>query len=199
MIKFRFPHKYPLKNGETVTIDYLKTSQYKEFFDFLTRLRDEDKLYMKYDVTNLDYVKERIQAIDENLRISLVAWNDEEQIVGEATVYWSSFGWKSHIGKLRITVADNYRRLGLSKYMAQLIFFKAQELSLTKIIGEIVAIQKVARRIMKSLGFQKEAVLHGFARDNQGNRHDIILMSADLERLLDRYENMVWDQEHKGG
>ncbi len=199
MIKFKFPHKYPLKNGETVTIDFLKTSQYKEFFDFLGRLRDEDKLYMKYDVTNLDYVKERIQAIDENRRISLVAWNDDKQIVGEATVYWSPFGWKSHIGKLRITVADNYRRLGLSKYLAQLIFFKAQELSLTKIIGEIVVIQKVARRIMKSLGFQKEAVLHGFARDNEGNRHDIILMSADLERLLDRYENMVWDQEHKGG
>ncbi len=199
MIKFKFPHKYPLKNGETVTVDYLKTSQYQEFFDFLGRLRDEDKLYMKYDVTNLDYVKERIQAIDENRRISLVAWNDDKQIVGEATVYWSSFGWKSHIGKLRITVADNYRRLGLSKYLAQLIFFKAQELDLTKITGEIVAIQKVARRIMKSLGFQKEAILHGFARDNKGNRHDIILMSADLERLLDRYENMVWDQEHKGG
>lgn len=199
MIKFKFPHKFPLKNGETVTVDFLKASQYKEFFNFLSRLRDEDKLYMKYDVTNLDYVKERIQAIDENRRISLVAWNDEKQIVGEATVYWSSFGWKSHIGKLRITVANDYRRLGLSKYLAQLIFFKAQELKLTKIIGEIVSIQKVARRIMKALGFQKEARLHGFARDNHGNQHDIILMSADLEYLMERYENMVWDQEHKGG
>ena len=199
MIAFKYPHKYPLKNAETVTVDYLKTSQYKEFFDYLSRMRDEDKLYMKYDVSNIDFVKERITAIDDNRRVSIVAWNDQGQIVGEATVYWSSFGWKSHIGKLRITVADNYRRQGLSKYLAQLIFFHAQKLHMTKIIGEIVSLQKVARRILKSLGFEKEATLKGFATDNQGNRHDIIVMSADLEKLLDRYENMVWDQEHKGG
>ena len=94
MIAFKYPHKYPLKNGETVTVDYLKTSQYKEFFDYLSRMRDEDKLYMKYDVSNIDFVKERITAIDENRRVSIVAWNDQGQIVGEATVYWSSFGWK---------------------------------------------------------------------------------------------------------
>lgn len=199
MITFKYPHNFPLKNGETVTVDFLKGSDYKDFYDFLSTLRDEDKLYMKYDVTNIDFVRERLAAIDEKRRVSIAARNKDGQIVGEATVYWSPFGWKSHIGKLRITVADNYRRLGLSKYLAQLIFFQAQKLHMTKIVGEIVSLQKVAKRILKSLGFTKEATLRGFATDNKGNRHDVIVMSADLERLMERYENMVWDQEHKGG
>ena len=58
MITFNYPHNFPLKNGETVTVDFLKGSDYKDFYDFLSRLRDEDKLYMKYDVSNIDYVRD---------------------------------------------------------------------------------------------------------------------------------------------
>jgi len=199
MIKFTFPHSYPLKNGEIVTIDYLKSSHHKAVFEFLNRLRDEDKLYLKYDVRDPELVRKRVEAIDADTRVTLAAWNSEKRIVGTATVYWSDFGWKSHVGKLRIIVADDYRRQGLSKYLAQLIFFKAQELGLSKIIGEIVETQKTAKRILKALGFREEARLKNFARDLNGDKHDMIIMTADLESLLERYENMVWDEEHKGG
>ncbi len=196
---FKFPHNYPLKNGESVTVDLLKSSDYRDVHDFLGRLADEDKDYLKYDVSNLEYVKQRMAAIDQGTRISIGARNKDGLLVGESTVYWTRFGWKSHIGKLRIVVDKDYRNLGLSRYLSQLIFFRAQELGLSKIMAEFVRPQEAARHILSALGFKEVAVLPGFAMDNKLNRHDIIVMAADLGNLLDKYENMVWDDEHKGG
>ncbi len=196
---FKFPHKYPLKNGETVTVDLLKSSDYADVHNFLGRLTVGDQDYLKYDVSNLEFVKDRMAAIDQKTRISIGARNEAGLIVGEATVYWTRFGWKSHIGKLRIVVDKDYRKLGLSRYLSQLIFFRAQELGLSKIMAEFVRPQEAARHILSALGFKEVAVLPGFAMDNKLNKHDIIVMAADLGSLLDKYENMVWDDEHKGG
>lgn len=196
---FKFPHKYPLKNGQTVTVELLKSSDYRDIHNFLGRLAEEDQEYLKYDVSNLEFVKDRMAAIDQNTRISIGARNEEGLIVGESTVYWTRFGWKSHIGKLRIVVDKDYRNLGLSRYLSQLIFFKAQELGLAKISAEYVRPQAAAGHILSALGFKEVAVLPGFAMDNKLKKQDIIVMAADLGNLLDKYENMVWDDEHKGG
>ncbi len=197
---FSYPHKFKLPNGEELTIDLLKSDQFKEYHDFLNRLKDDDKLYLKYDVTNIGFVEERVKAIDTGNRISVVAWNKEGKIVGSATIYWTNFGWKSHIGKLRIIVDPNYRNMGLSKYLAQLIFFKAQEIrSLSIIMAETMEEQKAAIHILEELGFKKVASLPNFIVDTKGKKHNLIVMVADLEELIDRYENMVWDEEFKGG
>jgi len=197
---FSYPHKFKLPNGEELTIDLLKSSQFKEYHDFLNRLKDDDKLYLKYDVTNIGFVEERVKAIDTGNRISVVAWNKDGKIVGSATIYWTNFGWKSHIGKLRIIVDPNYRNMGLSKYLAQLIFFKAQEIrSLSIIMAETMEEQKAAIHILEDLGFKKAASLPNFIVDTKGRKHNLIVMVADLEELIDRYENMVWDEEFKGG
>lgn len=182
-----------------LTVDYLKSSQFAEVYDFLGRLADEDRQYLKYDVTNEQYVKERIASIDQKSRITIVAWNKDKQIVGEATVYWTQFGWKSHVGKLRIVVDRNYRKRGLSRYLAQLIFFEAQQHNLMKIMAEYIRPQKAAKHILEALGFKREAILKDFAVDTKGEKQDLVIMVADLERLLDKFENMVWDDEHKGG
>lgn len=196
---FKFPHQFPLKNGKSVTIDLLKSSDYKDVHNFLGRLAPEDRDYLKYDVSNLEFVKNRMAAIDQGTRVSIGARNEDGAIVGESTVYWTRFGWKSHIGKLRIVVDKKYRNLGLSRYLSQLIFFKAQELGLTMIVAEYVRPQAAAGHILSALGFKEVAVLPGFAMDSRLKRHDIIVMAADLGSLLDKYENMVWDDEHKGG
>ncbi len=196
---FKFPHKYPLKNGQTVTVELLKGSDYRDVHNFLGRLAEEDQEYLKYDVSNLEFVKDRMAAIDQKTRISIGARNEEGLIVGEATVYWTRFGWKSHIGKLRIVVDKDYRNLGLSRYLAQLIFFKAQELGLAKISAEYVRPQVAARHILGVLGLKEVAVLPGFAVDTKMKKHDIVVMAADLGNLLDKYENMVLDDDHKGG
>jgi len=198
-VKFKFPHTYPLKNGQTVTIDLLKSSDYKDVHNFFGRLTDNDREYLKYDVSNLEFVRDRMAGIDQKTRISISARNADGLIVGESTVYWTQFGWKSHIGKLRIVVDKDYRGFGLSRYLAQLIFFKAQQLGLSKIIAEFVPLQAAAGHILGELGLKKVAVLHGFAIDKKNNKHDIVVMAADLENLLEKYENMIMDDEHKGG
>jgi len=198
-VKFKFPHTYPLKNGQTVTIDLLKSSDYKDVHDFFGRLSDYDREYLKYDVSNLEFVRDRMTGIDQKTRVSIGARNEEGRIVGQSTVYWTQFGWKSHIGKLRIVVDKDYRGLGLSRYLAQLIFFKAQELGLSKIIAEFVPLQTSVGRILGALGLKEVAVLPGFAMDKKMQKHDIVVMAADLENLLEKYENMIMDDEHKGG
>ncbi len=197
---FSYPHKHKLPNGEELTIDLLKSDQYKEYFDFLNRLTDDDKLYLKYDVTNIGFVEERVKAIEKGNRVSVVAWNQDGKIVGSSTLYWTNFGWKSHIGKLRIIVDPDYRKLGLSKYLAQLIFFKAQEMrNLDLVEAEVMEEQKAAIHILEDLGFKKAAVLPNYIVDTKGKKHNLIIMVADLESLIDKYENMVWDEEFKGG
>lgn len=199
MVTLTFPHDYKLNNGEIVKIDYLKASQFKEYFEFLHDLHETDKLYLKYNVDNKDFVKERVQTIDKGSRVSIVAWDKNNKIVGSATVYWSTFGWKSHIGKIRLIVDSKHRHIGLSNYLAQLIFFKAQSLHLAKLQVEMMKEQDKAFHIFESLGFIKEAELKNFIIDTHGQKHDLILMTADLHELLDNYEEMMLEQDSKGG
>ncbi len=199
MVTLTFPHDYKLKDDEVLKIDYLKASEYKEYYDFLHRLSERDKQYLKYNVDNEKFVKERVSTIDKGTRVSIVAWNKDNQIVGSSTVYWSNFGWKSHIGKIRLIVDSNYRHTGLAHYLAQLIFFKSQNLHLSKLQVEMMGEQKKAFQIFESLGFIKEAVLKNFIIDRHGEKHDMILMTADLDELLDNYEEMMLEEDSKGG
>lgn len=199
MVTLTFPHDFKLNNDEIVKIDYLKASDFEEYYNFLHTLHDTDKLYLKYNVDNKDFVKERVSTIDKGTRVSVVAWDSENNIVGSATVYWSNFGWKSHIGKIRLIVDSKHRHLGLSHYLAQLIFFKSQNIHLSKLQVEMMGEQKKAFKIFESVGFIKEAELKNFIIDIHGEKHDMILMTADLDELLDNYEDMMLEEDSKGG
>ncbi len=199
MVTLTFPHDFKLNNDEIVKIDYLKASEFEKYYEFLHKLNERDKLYLKYNVDNKEFVKERVATIDKGTRVSVVAWDDKKNIVGSATVYWSNFGWKSHIGKIRLIVDSKHRHLGLSHYLAQIIFFKSQNIHLSKLLVEMMVEQKKALKIFKSIGFTKEAKLKNFIIDTHGEKHDMILMTADLDNLLDKYESMMLENDSKGG
>jgi len=199
MVTLTFPHNYQLNDGEKVVINSLKGSEFKEYYDFLHRLQERDKQYLKYNVDNENFVKERVKTIDKGTRVSIVAWDEKKNIIGSATIYWSNFGWKSHIGKIRLIIGSTHRHSGLSHYLAQLIFFKAQSLHLSKLQVEMMEEQTKAFHIFESLGFIKEAVLKNFIIDTHGEKHNMILMTADLDELLDNYEEMMLEEDSKGG
>lgn len=176
-----------LKNGETIVVTQLRYDQYLDFHEFLNSLDDETKLYLKYDITSLDHVKERLSGIERGTRITVVARNEAKKIVGSATVYWTAFGWKAHVGKLRVIVHPNYRRQGLARTLASLVFMLASKQNLRIISAEFRVDDAVSRRLLKGLGFKEEAVLKRHVQDNAGVKHDLQVMSANLQELMDRY------------
>ena len=181
---FRIHH---CKNGETVVISQLREDHVEEYHAFLNSLDEETKLYLKYDVSDIELVRERLKAISTGTRITLVARTEAKQIVGSATVYWSKFGWKAHIGKLRVVVHPHCRCQGLAQGLTSMIFTLALEQGLTILAAQFRADDAVSQRLLQRLGFKSEALLKNHIHDKLGCKHDLRIMVADLHHLVERF------------
>ena len=181
---FRIHH---CKNGETVVISQLREDHIDEYFDFLNSLDEETKLYLKYDVSDKDLVRERLQSISRGTRVTLIARTDARQIVGSATVYWSEFGWKAHIGKLRVVVHPHCRCQGLARGLTSAIFTLAMEQGLTLLSAQFRSDDQISKRLLQRLGFKTEGVLKNHIHDKLNQKHDLTIMSADLCDLVERF------------
>jgi L-amino acid N-acyltransferase YncA len=187
-----FPRPLTLRDGTSLTVRPVKRGDQPALLGFYREMPQEDRLFLKDDVTTESWADRFIRRIERGEALSLVAEKDGA-ILAEATLYRPRHGWSAHVGELRVAVARSHRRRGLATSLAGILVKLATDQGADKIVVEVVENQVAALRTFVKLGFQQEAVLRGHVKDIRGARRDLLILANDVSHIWAAMEALVAD------
>jgi RimJ/RimL family protein N-acetyltransferase len=187
-----FPQNLTLKDGTQVVVRPLDAQDAPALLEFYRALPEEDRLYLRDDVTKPEWVDRFVAHVKHHEVVSLIALHGKK-VVGEASLYRALHGWTAHVGEIRVSVSPNLRRSGLGTTLARDLVKLAIGLGVEKMIAQMVESQISAQRMFEKLGFRQEAVLRGHVRDIHGIKRDLLIASNDVSHLWEAMEAMVSD------
>lgn len=187
-----YPKTVSLKDGTRVTIRPLSPRDEAALKEFFLALPEEDRLFLREDVTRPEVVEGFIRSLGDDTVFPLVA-EHEGRIVGDATLHRSRHGWSRHVAQIRVVVARDFQHRGLGTALIRCLVRHAIGLGLDKLVAEVVDNQTAARRAFEKLGFVQEAVLKGHVRDIHGIKRDLVILANDCSHIWETMESLVSD------
>jgi acetyltransferase len=184
-----------LKDGRQVTVRHLRPSDVERSYEFFCALPEEDRKYLRVDVTRRRMVERRTTEIDRSRTERLVVVHDDV-IVADGALELEGHGWGDKVAEIRLIVARDWQRYGLGTLLARELFHLASRYRVDRIVARLMRPQMGAHRIMQRLGFSEEFLIPEHVRDQDGNWQDLIIMRCPLEDLWQEmeseFENSDW-------
>lgn len=180
MLLERYPQKITLKDGTELVLKAMNKQDERALMDFFEGLEDEDRLYLRNDVSSYRVVREWFKSLNYNRVFPLLAVHDD-RIVANATLHRKPYGWMRHVGEIRIVVSPDFRKRGLAHTMFTELIHTAAEAGLDKLTAEMAASQTGAIEVFRKMGFKDETTLKGYIRDARDNVHDLLVMTLNIE------------------
>ncbi len=174
-----YPKAVSLDDGTPITLRPLLKQDETALLEYFRALPADDRLCLKEDVTDPKVIENWIFDIDYSNLFPLIALINE-QIVGDATLHFSSSGWTKHQGEIRLTTSSHYRVRGLATLLVQDLIDIAASLGLEQLSIEIPPMLDKAFYLFEKLGFKEVTHLKNFVRDMEGNESDLVLMTKSL-------------------
>jgi RimJ/RimL family protein N-acetyltransferase len=192
-----YPKTVILQGGQRLDLRPMVREDAEELLNFFKRLSPEDSMFLKHDVTNPKVIQEWADTLDYERVIPILAAIGN-RIVGDATLHRRTFGWSPHVGEIRIVTDPEFRRLGIGRHLARELFLLAVRLGLEKVLAEMLEDQHGAIAVFEHLGFEREALFKDHVRDRKGRKHNLIVMSHDINvswrRIEEEIESSLRDQ-----
>jgi len=170
----------------SVTLRLMTRADRGAVLSFARALPQHDLMFLRRDITEDSEVDSWISEIESGETTTILA-TDDDGIVGYATVHRSMIPWSAHVAELRILTAERVRGRGMGRVLTEEAFNLALSLGLEKMMAQMTLDQKAAISSFESLGFRPEALLRDHVKDREGNRHDLLVLSHDIQRF--RSEN----------
>ncbi len=177
-----------------VTLRFFTEAYEEALFTFYRELPEEDRMFLKQDVTNRKIFEMLVNAIRIGLATTIIAIH-EGRIIGEAGLHIHRHGWTRHVGELRLVLQRGFTGKGLTRVILKEMVDVANAKGLDKIVFRILDSQKDSRKALEEVGFQKEALLKQHATDLNGNKHDMVIMSNYVAELWRRMEDLIRDTD----
>jgi RimJ/RimL family protein N-acetyltransferase len=171
-----------VKDGRQVTVRHLHPSDVEPSYEFFCALPEEDRKYLRVDVTRRRMVERRTTEVDRSRTERLVVVHDDE-IVADGALELEGHGWGDNVAEIRLIVARDWQRTGLGTLLARELFHLASQYRVDRIMARLMRPQEGAHRIMKRLGFSEEFLIPEHIRDQDGTWQDLIIMRCPLEDL----------------
>ena len=154
---------------------------------FVATLPAQDLLFLRRDITHPKVVDAWMRALDTGELTCLVA-RDDSAMAGCTAIFTDPLSWSRHVGELRVLVSPAWRGKGLGRVMIQECFAQALALGLKKVVARMTADQRAAIAVFEELGFRAEALLARHVADREGQLHDLVLLSHDVDAVAARHE-----------
>lgn len=188
----KYPKSVRLKNSNDIELRLLTEDDIDMLVDFFQNLPAKNRMYLRIDVMKRENILKRFGTIDYANMFPVTALVDSK-IIAIGTIFRSQFGWMRNLGELRVVVSPEFQRQGLCTVLTKELFFHSLTTDMYKIQAELMENQKSAISCFERLGFKREAVLRKHVTDIKGNRHDLIIMSLDIQELWLLMEDYIQD------
>ncbi len=177
----RYPRTVSIKDGEVV-LELMTAASEAAVLAFAQSLPTHDLLFLRRDITQPKVLAAWIAQLEAGEIVSLLASSGDE-ILGCTAVVRDEHSWSPHLGEMRVLVGPAGRDRGLGRVLIQESFLIALGLGLEKLTAQMTADQTSAIAVFEEMGFQAEALLRDHVRDQAGEKHDIVILSHDVERF----------------
>jgi L-amino acid N-acyltransferase YncA len=175
-----YPKLLPLRDGEEVTVRPMTPRDEGTLLDFFLRLPEEDRFYLKDDVTAPGVIAGWVRDLDYERVLPLLAVQND-RIVGDATLHRRRGGARRHMGEVRVTVDPTLRGRGLGTALLHELIGCASQVELETLVFELIEeVQDEAIHAARRAGFLVAARLVNHVKDMQGKPHDLVMMSLLL-------------------
>jgi RimJ/RimL family protein N-acetyltransferase len=183
-----YPKEVRLKDGSSVVLRLFEKRDADALYSFFIKLPESDRLFLKDNVTDRALIERWATELNYDRVYPIIAWKGSE-VVGNATLHKNHSGWMRHVGTIRIATAAETQKKGLGSILANELFLHALKSGLEKITAEMMETQHGAKKVFEKLGFIQEAVLKGYVCDQIGVRHDMLILTKDLEEFWADVQN----------
>jgi L-amino acid N-acyltransferase YncA len=174
-----------LKDGTEVRVRPMRSDDVERSHAFFLGLSDEDRKYLRTDVTRREVVERRIRKMDSGFVKRLVAL-EKDEIVADGALEVVGDRAAGTDRELRLIVSRSHRRQGLGVLMARELYTLAAADGVKQIVVRMMRPQLAAQHIFHRLGFREVETLPKEARDQTGASQDVIVMRCDMEAMWER-------------
>jgi putative acetyltransferase len=180
-----YPKEIGLRNGTMLKVRALEPGDADALLDFFLGVPEEDRFFLKDDVTSPALIREWTQNLNYDRALPLLAL-DDGQIIAEAVLVRRRGNARSHIGEIRVTVAPGWRNKGLGTALIRELCDIANDAELDKVLFEVVeGCEGNAREAAEAMGFVRVGQIEGGARDQEGHLHDVVLLAMPLGKYYE--------------
>ena len=191
-----YPKTMSLNDKTLVTLRPLTQHDRGLLDQFFISLPEEDKFYLREDVSNPEIVDRFFKDLDYNKIFPIIAM-DEGKIVAFGTLYLNTFGWQKYNGEIRISVLKEFQNKGLGTLITAELVKDAFNRGLHKLDGVFSSDQENAMKAFENVGFKKDAVLRKHVINKKNEPRDLILMTNDVNELWKEMEDIYYEFEYK--
>lgn len=176
----RYPRTVEIKDGQAV-LSLMTPDMEEEVLAFAKTLHPHDLLFLRRDITEPKVLAAWSRQIEGGEITSLIARDGEGRMLGCSAVVRDEHSWSPHVGELRVVVAPAGKDRGLGRQLIQESFLVALGLGLEKLTAQMTPDQTGAINVFEEMGFSAEALLKDHVRDQAGTKHDIVVLSHDVQ------------------
>ena len=191
LLAVRYPKRLKLKDGSEVMVRPMEKEDRERLLEFFKGVPEEDRVFLRDDMTRPEIVEVRIRAFQHDRLIPLLA-EAEGRIVADATLHRRPSHWLRHVAEVHVVVDPEYRRLGLAHNLLYELFDLARLAGIETLLAEMIPEQEAAVMLFERLGFRKEATFSHLVKDLHERRHDMLIMIRDLTQAKKRAPRWFW-------
>jgi GNAT superfamily N-acetyltransferase len=156
------------------------TSDVEGLLDYFLRLPEQDRFYLKEDVTARSVIEGWAQKLDYDRALPLLAL-EGAKIVADAMLLRRRGDARSHVGEIRTTVDPEYRGRGLGTGIMRELIEIAYDADLEFVLFEFVGeAEDQAMQAVSALGAFETGRIEGAALDLAGRHHDLVFFKLPL-------------------
>ncbi len=173
-----------LKDGTKVLLRPMKAEDQDALYTFFKAVPREDARYLRDDVASRLIVEKWAKNLDYERTLPILALKNGT-VIADATLNRRRFGWKWHLGTVRLFVHRDYRKVGLGQLMIEQIADIAFKLELEKLIAEVPDVNISAINAFTKAGFYRVATIPNLVKDRENRPLDVIVMIKDIRPARD--------------
>jgi L-amino acid N-acyltransferase YncA len=170
---------------EVVELRFMRAGDEAAVLAFARELPADDLLFLPRDITQPKVLAAWVHEIERGAMTSLLAFRGGE-VVGCATIVRDPLSWSPHVAELRVVVARAARGIGLGRLLSADAGELAVASGVEKLIAKLTPDQIGAVTVFETMGYKAEALLRDHVKDAEGVKHDLVILSLDVERFRAR-------------